>query len=452
MADKRIIDFVVLEDAQDEDLLLIASDKITYAIKVKTIKDAVEGMAQRAEAAALEAKGLIENALTVSEIAEAKAILAQEAAAAANIATAEAKAITGTVTELTEASNAAKDAANTAAQIAQEKAQAAQAATEVATTVTQGAREATTAALTATDMANSARGMADAAAANANAKAQAAQEATAAADTATQEAQAAATAANKASTEANAAKDAATTAAQTAREKAQAAQEATAAANAATSEANNAATAANAATTAATTATQNAQTQADYAKGQGDRANELLGKIEDTDIGGMAADISELQNSKASRTELTESLKEKADLVGGKVPTNQLPDMNYDPAGSAAEVQASLNVHVSDTVKHITSEERSRWNHYPISFTIAVSAWASDSSYPDYPYRASISASGVNTSDSAEVFFDGATYGIASDAGVAGFTETAAGVVYLYAGEKPTGALAGNYIIIKGVV
>lgn len=39
----------------------------------------------------------------------------------------------------------------------------------------------------------------------------------------------------------------------------------------------------------------------------------------------------------------------KADLDGsGKVPVSQLPPMNYDPAGSAAQVQQNLNTHVAD--------------------------------------------------------------------------------------------------------
>ena len=41
----------------------------------------------------------------------------------------------------------------------------------------------------------------------------------------------------------------------------------------------------------------------------------------------------------------------KADLVGGKVPAEQLPAMDYAPA-----------THVDDTVKHISAEERAGWN------------------------------------------------------------------------------------------
>lgn len=46
----------------------------------------------------------------------------------------------------------------------------------------------------------------------------------------------------------------------------------------------------------------------------------------------------------------------------GKVPTVQLPAMNYDPAGSAGVVDGKLTTHVADTVKHITAAERTSWS------------------------------------------------------------------------------------------
>ena len=55
MAEKRIQDFATAADALDDDLLLIASDGETYNIKVKTLKDAVQGDADRAETAAQKA-------------------------------------------------------------------------------------------------------------------------------------------------------------------------------------------------------------------------------------------------------------------------------------------------------------------------------------------------------------------------------------------------------------
>lgn len=46
----------------------------------------------------------------------------------------------------------------------------------------------------------------------------------------------------------------------------------------------------------------------------------------------------------------------------GKVPSAQLPAMNYDPAGSAGTVQTNLDGHIADTVKHVTADERTAWN------------------------------------------------------------------------------------------
>ena len=56
MADKRIGDFATLAEAKDDDLLLVSSENETYNIKVKTLKDAVLGNAERAEAAATAAQ------------------------------------------------------------------------------------------------------------------------------------------------------------------------------------------------------------------------------------------------------------------------------------------------------------------------------------------------------------------------------------------------------------
>ena len=45
----------------------------------------------------------------------------------------------------------------------------------------------------------------------------------------------------------------------------------------------------------------------------------------------------------------------------GKVPTEQLPAMDYDAKGSASAVQSNLNAHVQDTTAHITDSERNAW-------------------------------------------------------------------------------------------
>ena len=80
MADKRIADFATLEEAQDDDLLLVSSEGETYNMKFGTFKTAVQGDADRAAAAAEAAKaaaqlatGVSDEALKAAEAAEAKA-------------------------------------------------------------------------------------------------------------------------------------------------------------------------------------------------------------------------------------------------------------------------------------------------------------------------------------------------------------------------------------------
>ena len=46
----------------------------------------------------------------------------------------------------------------------------------------------------------------------------------------------------------------------------------------------------------------------------------------------------------------------------GKVPQEQLPEMDYDAAGSADAVDKKLTAHVGDGVKHVTAGERQAWN------------------------------------------------------------------------------------------
>ena len=67
MADKRIADFATLEEAQDDDLLLVSSEGETYNMKFGTFKTAVQGDADRAAAAAEAAKAAAQLATGVSD-------------------------------------------------------------------------------------------------------------------------------------------------------------------------------------------------------------------------------------------------------------------------------------------------------------------------------------------------------------------------------------------------
>lgn len=70
--------------------------------------------------------------------------------------------------------------------------------------------------------------------------------------------------------------------------------------------------------------------------------------------------------------------------------------------------------------------------------TIATSAWADDTTYSDFPYKASISCSGVTSSYLAEVIFglEDVISGI-----FAPINETGSNVVYIWASEKPSATI-----------
>ena len=128
MADKRIGDFATLAEAKDEDLLLVSSENETYNIKVKTLKDAVLGNAQRAEAAATAAQQAAaesaedaEEAVTKSNEAVRKA---EEALASTEAAEQAAESAAASATSAEQSAASARGSA-TAAQVASEQAVAA---------------------------------------------------------------------------------------------------------------------------------------------------------------------------------------------------------------------------------------------------------------------------------------------------------------------------------------
>lgn len=92
----------------------------------------------------------------------------------------------------------------------------------------------------------------------------------------------------------------------------------------------------------------------------------------------------------------------------GKVPQEQLPKMDYAPASHAtnknnphgvtaaqvgAPTTAAFNGHTGDGVKHVTAEERTKWNGkgapYRHTFTLTAAGWAGT------PAKQTVTVSGV---------------------------------------------------------
>lgn len=81
--------------------------------------------------------------------------------------------------------------------------------------------------------------------------------------------------------------------------------------------------------------------------------------------------------------------------------------------------------------------------------TVASSAWASDSTYPDYPYRASIALSGVTANHVPSVNFSNAD---SLSGKLSPVSESYDGGVYIYATEALTEAVSvGSVTCIKAV-
>ena len=80
MADKRISDFPTLEDAQDDDLLLVSSSEESYSMKVKTLKEATKKVAADAVTAANNAQAQASAAKAAASNAESDAASAKQQA------------------------------------------------------------------------------------------------------------------------------------------------------------------------------------------------------------------------------------------------------------------------------------------------------------------------------------------------------------------------------------
>ena len=105
------------------------------------------------------------------------------------------------------------------------------------------------------------------------------------------------------------------------------------------------------------------------------------------------------------------------------VPTNGVPD-NAVTEGKIANGAVTYAKLASDAVRVRATNKQ-----------VAVSAWASDSTSADYPWRASVAITGVTADMRPEVRFSIADV----ESGIfASFAQSYAGGVYIYAAEKPS--------------
>lgn len=149
-------------------------------------------------------------------------------------------------------------------------------------------------------------------------------------------------------------------------------------------------------------------------------------------------------------------------------------------AAADEAIGKELNSHIGDTDVHITISERNTWNNKvdkvsgkglstndytnteksklstlnaaiiaQSSVPVATSAWASDTTYTDYPFRASIPIDGCTVNHIPEVTFALAD---ATSGNFAPIAETYDGGVYIYAAEVPSGEMTIPTIKLTKVV
>ena len=84
------------------------------------------------------------------------------------------------------------------------------------------------------------------------------------------------------------------------------------------------------------------------------------------------------------------------------------------------------------------------------SLSIPTSAWAADTTYSAYGYKATVANSSITSADTVSITLSVASLAIAEAAYLSAGGETYNGGLYLYAKSVPKAALSGSMVIIKG--
>lgn len=106
-----------------------------------------------------------------------------------------------------------------------------------------------------------------------------------------------------------------------------------------------------------------------------------------------------------------------------------------------AQSVSSVMEDVDSSITSLEADMKTKGNCNIVSFknkSVATTAWVSDTTYADYPYRAAISCSGVTADHIPDVTLSTAD---ANSLNFAAVANTAANVVYIYAAEKPTASI-----------
>ena len=151
----------------------------------------------------------------------------------------------------------------------------------------------------------------------------------------------------------------------------------------------------------------------------------------------------------------SEALEEMDSLKQDKLTGTQGQVVGFDSSGNAVAQEAPSGLPEGGTQGQLLAQgaNGAEWVDNPVvAFgpqTVAASAWASDSTYSDYPYRASIALSGVTANHVPSVNFNSTD---ALSGKLSPVSESYDGGVYIYATEALTEAVSvGSVTCIKAV-
>lgn len=112
-----------------------------------------------------------------------------------------------------------------------------------------------------------------------------------------------------------------------------------------------------------------------------------------------------------------------------------------DRISALAQSVSSVMEDVDSSINTLEAEMATKGNCEMLTFTntvVAASAWAGDTTYSKYPYRAAITCAGVTANHIPDIVFH------PDDADSLNYSRSAAtgsNIVYIYAKEKPTASI-----------
>lgn len=224
----------------------------------------------------------------------------------------------------------------------------------------------------------------------------------------------------------------------------------------------------------------NAEANANNAKTYSDSAASSASAALTSENSAAESALSALTSKNSASTSETNAAKSAAKAQAAQIAAEKARDEAKEIAGGDYVTNAQFGQHTQDGNLHTSETEKQRWNNKVdkvegkglssndfsnddktklssinssaiIRNNVAVetSAWASDTTYESYPYRASVAITDCTADHVPDVAF---SLEDVSEGNLAPLAETYAGGIYIYAKEKPSAQITVPTILLIKVV